>query len=366
MGSNSFGENFVVTTWGESHGRAIGAVIDGCPPNLPLTLDDINDALYLRSPIRNNSPYTTPRKEPDRAEILSGVFQGKTTGAPISIIIYNKDARPQDYEKIENVYRPGHANFTYDKKYGHFDYRGGGRASARETASRVAAGAVAKKWLESQSISFVTFLKTVGSISLPSLSIAKANSSHYQSLIHNSPLFCPDPATEHQMVSLLESITEQGDSIGSIVECHILGLSPGIGDPIYRKIEARLASAMLSINASKGFEMGSGFKAAAMQGSIHNDTFVMNENGNITCETNHAGGVLAGISTGMPITFKTVFKPPSSIRKSQTSVTKEGETTSLTYDSHARHDACLGIRAVPVVEAMAALTITDYLVSSPH
>ncbi|PCI75365.1 chorismate synthase [Candidatus Aerophobetes bacterium] len=363
MGNNSFGKNFVVTTWGESHGKAMGVVIDGCPPNLPLSLEDIHNELHLRSPSRNKTSFTTPRKEEDKAEILSGVFEGKTTGAPISIIIYNKDARPSDYKSIESIYRPGHANFTYEKKYGHFDPRGGGRASARETAARVAAGAVAKKWLQLNNIKLVTYLSSVGEIQTPNIEISHANVEQIQESILNSAIFCPDKEAEVSILNYLEEVSAQGDSMGSTVQCHILGVNPGVGDPIYRKIEAKLASAMLSINACKGFEMGSGFQAASMYGSEHNDLFVLSSSGQITCSTNHAGGVLAGISTGMPITMRAAFKPPSTIKKPQQSLNKQRQTATLCYGTKARHDVCLGIRAVPVVQAMAALTIIDFLLA---
>ena len=310
MASNSFGTRFRITTWGESHGKAIGAVIDGCPAGLPLTNDDINVELEKRRP---GKPGTSPRKEPDIAEIYSGVFEGKTTGAPISIIIFNRDANSRPYEATKDLMRPGHANYTYLKKYGIFDYRGGGRASARETACRVAAGAVAKKLLALYDITV-------------------------------------EAALEEQ------PMPEEGDSIGGIVTVTTSPLPVGLGDPLFEKLEANLAKAILSIPATKGFEIGEGFAASAMSGSSHNDLF---DSSGPT--TNRSGGTLGGISTGQPLRLKVAFKPTSSIRKPQQTVTTDGLPATLTLPKGSRHDPCVAIRGVIVVEAMVALVLIDAL-----
>jgi len=323
MASNSFGTLFKITTWGESHGKAIGVVIDGCPSGIPLSEAVINDSLMERAP--GNSRYTSPRKEPDQAEILSGVFEGVTTGAPISIIIPNKDADSSKYNPIKDLARPGHANVPYLKKYGIFDWRGGGRASARETACRVAAGAVANCLLERAGVSIEAQLFERESI-------------------------------ERQ----IDQLREEGDSIGGIIEFKIMGVPMGWGEPIYGKIEALLGSAMMSIPASKGFEIGSGFAAATMRGSEHNDLW----NDRFQTETNHAGGTLGGLATGMPIVGKVAFKPTSSIKKAQSTVTLEGEKDTFQMPAGSRHDPCVAIRAAPVVKAMCRLVMVDLLLFS--
>lgn len=324
MASNSFGNLFTITTWGESHGPAMGVVIDGCPAGIDLSQQEIQTELDQRRP--GSSPYVSPRNEPDQAEILSGIFEGKTTGTPISILIRNKDAVSSDYNELKDILRPGHANYTYLKKYGIFDYRGGGRASARETACRVAAGAVAKKLLAGKNIQITAKLENLDE-------------------------------------KALETLQKEGDSIGGVVACTAEGLPAGLGDPIYEKLEARLAYAMLSIPAARGFEIGAGFQAARMKGSEHNDCFFKEED-QIKTKTNHSGGVLGGISTGMPLYFRVPFKPTSSIRISQDTVTTDGELTHL-QPKKGRHDPCVAIRAVPVVEAMTALVLTDaYLMNS--
>ena len=318
---NSFGQIFRITTWGESHGKAIGVVIDGCPAGIELSENEINAELSLRAPGKN--PLTSPRKEPDVAELLSGVFEGKTTGTPISILIPNRDVDSTKYEPIKHLLRPGHANYTYLKKYGIFDYRGGGRASARETACRVAAGAVAKKFLRSFGIVPKAVLKEVGGVS--------------------------------DYGEILKKAQEEGDSLGGVVEVTVSDLPVGLGEPIYHKMEALLAQAMLSLPASKGFEIGTGFQAARMCGSEHNDSFI--EGG--VCSTNHAGGTLGGITNGMPLVFRVAFKPTSSIVRAQKTVTLEGEPASFELPKGSRHDPCVAIRATPVVEAMAALVLAD-------
>jgi chorismate synthase len=320
MGSHAFGSVFRITTWGESHGAAIGVVIDGCPAGLELSVDDLIPDLKRRAP--GQSPLTSPRKEDDTPEILSGIYQGKTTGAPISIIIYNKNHDASAYSALENVIRPGHAGFTYLAKYGIFDHRGGGRASGRETACRVAAGAVAKKLLSHYGI------------------ICSAN-------LHD----------EEEMKKIIEQVKEEGDSIGGIVEFRAENVPVGLGDPIYEKLEANLAKAMLSLPATKGFEIGEGFAAASMRGSEHNDPFQSLDRP----ASNHAGGTLAGISTGLAIVGRVAFKPTSSIKRAQQTVTTSGAPYILELDSNARHDPCVAVRAVPVVEAMLALVLADAL-----
>ena len=353
MGSNSFGNIFKITTWGESHGKAIGVVIDGCPAGLFLDEADINTALALRAPGKN--PYTSPRSEGDKAEIYSGVFEGKTTGAPISIIIPNHNADSSKYEPIKNLLRPGHANYTYLEKYGIFDYRGGGRASARETACRVAAGAVAKKLLQLNGIQIIAYIKEIGEIEAI---IDQPYSDNLNKSINQSPLFCPDHQAAASMTALIEKAKQEGDSLGGVVEFHASNVPVGLGDPVYEKLEANLALAMMSIPATKGFEIGSGFKSSRMQGSEHNDRFI-SKNGTIQTQTNHSGGILGGISTGMPIIGRVVFKPTSSIMQSQDTLTTAGEMTTMQLPAGSRHDPCVAIRAVPVVEAMVSLVLAD-------
>lgn len=353
MASNSFGNIFKITTWGESHGRAIGVIIDGCPAGLEIAESEINEALARRAP--GKTPYTSPRKEPDKSEILSGVFEGKTTGAPICIAIFNKDADSSKYEPIKDLLRPGHANYTYLQKYGAFDYRGGGRASARETACRVAAGAVAKKLLEQSGIKLTAYVKQIGSIEA---SIDTSDFEGLRTLTGQSSLFCPDVVATSHMIEVIEKLKLEGDTVGGIVEFFALAAPVGLGDPVYEKLEATLAHAMMSLPAAKGFEIGSGFRSVSMRGSEHNDPFVF-ENGNVKTGTNHAGGVLAGISMGMPIIGRVAFKPASSIMKPQETLTLSGEQSLFQLPAGSRHDPCVAIRAVPVVEAMVALVLAD-------
>ncbi len=357
MASNAFGNLFRLTSWGESHGKAIGVVIDGCPAGLPLNTDDINAALARRAP--GKTPYTTPRQEADIAEIYSGVFNGKTTGAPISIIIFNKDADSSKYEPIKNILRPGHATFTYTEKYGIYDYRGGGRASARETACRVAAGAVAKKILLHFNIQTCAWLTAVGDVNATQLNIDMDITQIERATLQND-LFCPDAAAAQNMQAAIQAAMAAGDSLGGIVAFTAHGLPVGLGDPVYEKLEANLARAMLSIPASKGFEIGEGFRAAHMTGSAHNDLFTA-KNNVIQTRTNHAGGTLAGISTGMPLLGCVAFKPPSSIQQPQSSVDIAGAAAEFVLPPGSRHDPCVAIRAVPVVDAMCALVLVDAL-----
>lgn len=358
MASNSFGNIFKVTTWGESHGKAIGVVIDGCPAGLALKEEDVQQELALRNPGRND--YTSSRAEPDHAEIYSGLFEGKTTGTPISIIIFNKDAHSAAYEPIKNILRPGHANFTYLEKYGTFDYRGGGRASARETACRVAAGAVAKKLLRHFSIETCAYLTAVADIEAH---IEHQKINQLRELVYASPVFCPDSAAAAKIMQKITALKQEGDSTGGIVTFLATGIPVGLGDPMYEKLQANLAKMMLSLNAVKAFEMGEGFHAAVMKGSEHNDLFTVNseKSKNIGLNTNHAGGLLAGISNGMPLYGRVAFKPAASIQKTQKTLDLEGNPVILQLPAGSRHDPCVAIRAVPVVDAMCALVLADAL-----
>ena len=353
MASNSFGQLFRVTTWGESHGKGIGVIIDGCPAGIPITDDEINEELGRRA--GGKTPYTTTRSEKDKAEIFSGVFEGKTTGVPISIIIFNKDADSSKYEPIKDLMRPGHANFTYLEKYGIFDYRGGGRSSARETACRVAAGTIAKKLLALSNINITAYIHSIGGISINSISFEE---------IPSSPIFCPDQKAGKKMMEAILKAKEEHDSLGGIIECTTTGLPIGLGDPVYEKLEANLAKGMLSIPATKGFEIGEGFNAANLRGSEHNDGFTTDASGGIVPATNHAGGTLGGISTGLPLTFRVAFKPTSSIEKSQKTVDISGKAQTFKLPAGSRHDPCVTIRAVPIVEAMAACACADSLLLS--
>jgi chorismate synthase len=353
MASNSFGNIFKITTWGESHGKAIGVVIDGCPAGLEINESEIDAALALRAPGRN--PYTSPRTEPDKAEILSGVFEGKTTGAPICIMIANQNADSSKYEPIKDLLRPGHANYTYLEKYGIFDYRGGGRASARETACRVAAGTIAKKILELTGIQLTAYIKQIGTVAA---AIETENFELLRTSTYESPVFCPDVHATSAMIALIEKAKTEGDSLGGIIEFIAISVPAGLGDPVYGKLEASLAYAMMSLPATKGFEIGSGFQSVVMPGSEHNDLFTK-ESGEVQTHTNYAGGTLGGISTGMPIIGRVVFKPASSIMKTQKTITNSGEKASFQLPVGSRHDPCVAIRAVPIVEAMAALVLVD-------
>ncbi len=355
MGSNSFGRLFRITTWGESHGKAIGVVIDGCPAGLAISVCEINEALAMRAPARN--AFTSPRSEPDSADILSGVFDGKTTGAPICILIANQDADPSKYEPIQNLLRPGHANFTYLEKYGIFDYRGGGRSSARETACRVAAGAVAKKILQREGIEITAYIKQIGSIKAM---VQEEDFMRLRSATRQSPIFCPDLMAAKEMMNAIEFAKSKGDSLGGVVEFIANQVPIGLGDPVYCKLEALLAYAMMGLPASKGFEIGCGFAAVEMHGSEHNDGFIK-VSGRVETQTNHAGGTLGGISTGMPIVARVAFKPTSSISIPQKTVSTEGDDAIFQLPNGSRHDPCVAIRAVPVVEAMAALVLVDAL-----
>ncbi len=350
MPGNSFGNTFRITTFGESHGPAIGVVIDGCPPGLFLDLDFVQNELDRRRP--GQSAIVTQRQEGDKVEVLSGVFEGKTTGMPIALLIRNEDAKSKDYSHIADKYRPSHADFTYQMKYGLRDYRGGGRSSARETASRVAAGAVAKMVLQKIGVKVNAWVSRVGDIALE-----KAWEELDFSQIEATPVRCPDLPIAERMEALIRDVRKDGDTIGGIVSCVVENCPVGLGEPVFDRLHADLGKAMLSINACKGFEYGSGFAGVSMRGSEHNDPF-FNENGQILTRTNHSGGIQGGISNGMPIYFNVAFKPVATIVASQESVNEAGE--SVQVEGRGRHDPCVLPRAVPIVEAMAALVIVDH------
>jgi chorismate synthase len=348
---NTFGQLFRVTTFGESHGGGVGVVIDGCPPNIELSKAEIQSELDRRRP--GQSKITTQRKEEDRCEILSGVFEGKTLGTPIAILVRNKDARPEDYVEIAGKFRPSHADFTYEAKYGIRNWQGGGRASARETIGRVAAGAVAKKILSLLHAEFeiVAYVAQIHGV------VANIDRSAVKTKdVEKNILRCPDTAAAKQMVSLIEQVRGEGDSIGGIIECVVRGVPPGLGEPVFDKLEADLAKAMLSIPATKGFEIGSGFAATRMRGSEHNDPFEM-RGGEIRAATNNSGGVQGGISNGEEIYFRVAFKPTATIGHRQKTVTSSRKQTQLA--ARGRHDPCVLPRAVPIVEAMGALVLCD-------
>ncbi len=354
MGNNTFGKIFTITTWGESHGPCIGVVVDGAPAGLDVSEDDINIALKKRAP--GKTPFTSARVEPDEAQIMSGVFDGKTTGASISIIIQNKDADSSKYESLKDKLRPGHADFTYMKKYKNVDYRGGGRASARETAARVAASVIANKILQKHSIEVHAYLQQVGDIAID------YPYEKYQQATDDA-IFCPDHEISLKMQKKIIATKEDGDSIGGVVAFYCKNLPIGLGEPIYQKLEAQLAAAMLCIPASKGFEIGQGFKAAQLHGSEHNDNFIMDDKG-ISFASNNSGGILGGITTGEPIYGKVAFKPASSIMRTQETVTKDGKQETITLPKGSRHDPCVAIRAVPVVEAMCCIVLADALLQA--
>lgn len=343
MGANTFGALFTVTTFGESHGPAIGCVVDGCPPGLLLTEEDIQPFLDKRKP--GQSKYTTQRREDDKVQILSGVFEGKTTGAPIALLIENTDQRSRDYEEIKNLFRPGHADFTYHHKYGHRDYRGGGRSSARETAARVAAGAIARLYLQRHlNLEIVGFLQQMGDLVL-----------HFdnEAEINNNPFFCPNNKQIDALAEAIERLRRQGDSVGARIKVIARNVPVGLGDPVFDKLDATLAYAMMSINAVKGVEIGAGFVAVSQLGSVHRDQ--MSQQGFLS---NNAGGILGGISTGQTIEVSMALKPTSSIITPGRTINVFGEE--VTVVTKGRHDPCVGIRAVPIAEAMMALVLMDH------
>lgn len=363
MSGNSFGQLFRVTTFGESHGGCVGAVVDGCPPGLALSESDIQPDLDRRRPGQANKPGATKRDEKDRIKILSGVFEGRTTGMPIMMMAVNEDQRPEDYEAMKRLYRPSHADYTFSAKYGIRDFRGSGRASARETLGRVAAGAIAKKYLaERLGVQFLAFVEQIGCI------VAQVNLDEVTlEQIAASDVCCPDPICSERMIGFIYGLStalgpnQRKDSAGGVIRGIIRGVPVGLGEPVFDKLHADLAKAMVSINAVKGFEIGSGFAGVAMRGSEHNDPFVVRD-GRIRTITNNSGGVQGGISNGEDIVFRVAFKPVATIRGiEQQTVDTDGNTATLTLPAdQGRHDACVVPRAVPIVEAMAALTIMDH------
>lgn len=354
MAGNSFGELFKITTFGESHGKAIGVIVDGCPSNIEIDEEYIQSELDKRKP--GQSKITTQRKESDTAQILSGIFEGKSTGTPISIVIPNEDQRSKDYSHIADKYRPSHADYTYQMKYGIRDYRGGGRSSARETAARVAAGAIAKLFLKQQGIEIFAHVSGVGQIEAPNV-----DSSDLYALLdirESNIVRCADPATASEMIEFIDGIRKNGDTVGGRVSAIIRGVPAGLGEPVFDRLHAELGKAMLSINAVHGFEYGSGFEGSRMRGSEHNDIFTT-ENGKVVTKTNFSGGIQGGISNGMDITFKVAFKAVATIMRDQETLNQAGEET--TISGKGRHDPCVVPRAVVIVEAMAALVIADQL-----
>ena len=354
MAGNSFGQLFRITTFGESHGEAIGVIIDGCPAQLPVDLNYVQGELDKRRP--GQSKITTQRKESDTVKILSGVFEGKTTGTPIAMLIPNEDQRSKDYTHNVDVFRPSHADYTYQTKYGIRDHRGGGRSSARETAARVAAGALAKLLLKTQGIEVAAHVSSVGKINAPN---AKIN--NVQEFIDDRErniVRCADQATAEEMIIYIDDIRRQGDTVGGKISCYIQNCPVGLGEPVFDKLHADLGKAMLSINAVHGFEFGSGFAGSEMRGSEHNDIFINNNFGEIKTTTNFSGGIQGGISNGMPIEFKVAFKPVATIMQSQATVDSEGNAAEIS--GKGRHDPCVVPRAVPIVEAMAALVLADH------
>jgi chorismate synthase len=343
MAGNTFGQVFKVTTWGESHGAALGAVIDGCPPRLALSAAEVEAELARRRP--GVQAYTSPRKEPDKVEILSGVFEGLTTGTPISLIIYNRDVRSQDYEALKEVFRPGHGDITFQAKYGIRDYRGGGRASARETVARVAAGAVAQKVLDRENIRVLAYTLELGGIRAQNLE---------ESAIWSNPFFCPDPEVVPVMTERVKEVKARGDSLGGLVEVRVKGCPPGLGEPVFDKLDAALAQAVMSVGAVKAVEIGAGLAAARMLGSEHNDPIIPGG-----FASNNAGGILAGISNGDEIVVRAAVKPIPSIVREQQTIDLSGRPRSLSIKG--RHDISAIPRIVPVIAAMVRLTLTDFL-----
>jgi chorismate synthase len=346
---NTFGTIYRLTSFGESHGAAVGGVIDGCPPGLEIDIDFIQSELDRRRP--GQSRITTPRKESDKVELLSGIFEGKTTGAPIGFIVRNENHQSSDYDNLKGVFRPSHADFTYQQKYGIRDHRGGGRSSARETISRIVGGAIARLWLRQQQITIQAYTSQVGDIALEN-----DYTKYDLSLTEENMVRCPDPEVAQRMVTLINNVRIQGDSIGGVITCVIKGTPVGLGEPVFGKLHAALGSAMLSINAAKGFDYGMGFNVTK-RGSELNDPFY-NDKGVIRTRTNHSGGIQAGISNGQDIYFRVAFKPVSTILSEQETVDIHGEDT--TIKARGRHDPCVLPRAVPIVEAMAAMTLMDY------
>jgi len=355
MSGSIYGKHFQISTWGESHGKALGVVVDGCPAGIPLTEADIQKFLDRRKPGQNR--YSTPRKEDDAVEILSGVFDGKTTGTPISLVVFNKQQRSSDYSEIASYYRPGHADYTFDEKYGFRDYRGGGRSSGRETIGRVAAGAIAAKILETLGIHITAYSKSIGPITISAdrfdLSQRECNA-----------LNMPDAQAAEEASAYLDTCKKNGDSCGGVIECIVTGMVPGLGDPVFEKLSANLAKAMFSIGAVKSFELGDGIAASRSLGSDNNDAFSLASDGSVQKTTNHSGGTLGGISDGSNLLFRVGFKPTPSISAQQHTVNKDHEEINISIKG--RHDPIIVPRAVVVVESMAALTLVDALFSNMY
>ena len=348
---NSFGHLFRITTFGESHGGGVGVIIDGCPPGLSITKEEIQKELDRRRP--GQSAITTPRNEQDEIHVFSGLLNGQTTGTPIMLMAFNKDVKSEDYNNLQDLYRPGHADFTFQQKYGLRDWRGGGRSSARETIGRVAAGAIAKKFLkEKLNMDVVAYVEQVGEIKA-----SEQPDGLTLEQVETNIVRCPDAEAATRMIELIETVRDEGDSIGGVIRCLVKNSPVGLGEPVFDKLHADLGKAMLSINAVKGFEVGSGFSSVGLRGSQHNDEFYT-EGERVRTRTNNAGGVLGGISNGETIYFRVAIKPTSTISKTQNTVTKEQEETTLAATG--RHDPCVLPRAVPIVESMAALVMMDH------
>ncbi len=354
MAGNTIGKLFSLTTFGESHGKVIGGIIDGCPSGLEVDMDFVQKQMDRRRP--GQSRIVTQRKESDKVEFLSGIFEGRTTGAPIGFVIPNEDQKSKDYDHIKDLFRPNHGDFTYQQKYGHRDYRGGGRYSARETACRVVAGAVASQILIAEKIKVYAYVSQVGDIKLD-----KCHDDLDLKSIDDNILRCPDQEVAKKMISRIEEVRKEGDTIGGIVSGIITGVPIGLGEPVFDKLHADLGKAMLSINAVKGFDCGFAFEGLGMKGSEFNDTFI-NKDGKITTKTNYSGGIQAGISNGNDIYFQVVFKPVSTIMQKQMTVNTDGEEVEI--EGRGRHDPCVLPRAVPVVDAMAAMVMVDHLLRS--
>lgn len=356
MAGNTIGKYFTLTSFGESHGSAVGGIIDGAPAGLILSVNEIQDELNRRRP--GFSDVSSTRREEDQLELLSGLFQGITTGMPIGFLVRNQDFRSEEYEDIKTLYRPSHADYSWQMKYGIRDYRGGGRSSAREHISRLVGGAVAKQFLRLKDITIQAYTSAIGPVGLEK---------HYTEVDLPSRLDhtmgCPDRPTDDTMLEIVREAKRENDSVGAVVSCVIKGLPPGVGEPVFDRLQARLAHSMMSINGAKGFEYGEGFRSAAMKGSAHNDPFIC-ENGKIHPQTNHSGGILGGVSTGEDVFFRLALKPVSTIGKEQHTVTTGGKGVSFTASG--RHDPCMAPRVLPVVEAMAAMLILDMMIESGH
>lgn len=354
MAGNSIGKLYRLMSFGESHGEGVGGIIDGCPAGVNLSVESIQQELNRRRP--GQSEISTPRSEADRVEILSGLFEGKSTGMPIAFLVRNRNQNSGDYNHLKELYRPSHADYTWEQKYGIRDYRGGGRSSAREHIARVVAGAVARQVLAEYGIRIYAYTSRIGTVA-----VGRPYPELDPELTESNIVRCPDPAVAGEMIELIRQVREEGDSVGGVVSCVISGLPAGLGEPVFDRFQARLAQAMLSINAAKGFEYGSGFAAAAMRGSEHNDAFVLKE-GKVGTATNRSGGIQGGVTNGEDVYFRVAFKPVATIGQAQHTVTREGQETM--FRAHGRHDPCVVPRVVPVVEAMAAIVALDMLLEA--